>query len=85
MVISPCYDDGNEFESGLALVKKDGKFGYIDKNGNVAIDFKFDYGSDFNEDLAAVAIEDKFFYIDKNGENIFLINTLNLLIALLKD
>lgn len=53
--IAAQYDDAGLFIDGLAPVKKDGKWGFIDKNGNVAIDFQYDYAWRFNEGYAMVA------------------------------
>ena len=36
------YDNGYGFYEGYAPVKKDGKWGYIDKQNNVVVDFIFD-------------------------------------------
>ena len=39
------------FSEGLAWVKKDGNFGFIDKNGNTKIPLIYDYAeSGFQED-----------------------------------
>lgn len=46
-------------------VKKDGKFGYIKPNGEVAIEFKYDYASPFIE----ITAYDKKFYIALVCEN----------------
>lgn len=53
----------------VADVKLDGKWGIIDKSGNVVIPCKYDneYLS-FNEDLAAVELDGKWGFIDKSGK-----------------
>ena len=43
------------------------KWGYIDRNGQEAIPFKFDWASTFIEDRAVAAIGDKYGYLDKTG------------------
>lgn len=49
LVVEPIYDFGTSYyESGLAPVQKDGKCGFIDKQGNVVIDFKYKYANSFN-------------------------------------
>jgi hypothetical protein len=45
-----------------------GKWGYIDKTGEVVIQPQFDETSRFSEGLAAVAMLDKWGYIDKTGK-----------------
>ncbi|MDE6591130.1 MAG: WG repeat-containing protein, partial [Oscillospiraceae bacterium] len=55
--IAPQYEDAGLFntDDGLAPVKKDGKWGYIDKDGKAAIGFQYDYAWRFNEGRAVVA------------------------------
>jgi hypothetical protein len=36
------------FSEGLAKFMQDGKWGYVGKNGQVAITLKFDYATDFS-------------------------------------
>ena len=55
---------------GLARVKTggwSGKFGYIDKTGEVKIEAAFDEADDFREDRAIVVVHDKYGIIDKDG------------------
>lgn len=52
--IAPQYEDARQFSDGLAAVKKNGKWGYIDYDNNVVIDFQYDYAWDFNEGYAIV-------------------------------
>ena len=52
--IAPQYEDAREFSEGLAAVKKNGKWGYIDEENKVVIDFQYDYAWDFNEGKAVV-------------------------------
>jgi hypothetical protein len=49
-------------------VKKDNKWGYIDKTGRLIIPFQFDTADYFSEGLAAVGIGEKTGYIDKTGK-----------------
>lgn len=42
IIIKPQYQDYSPFKNGLACVLKDDKWGFIDKNNNTAIDFKYD-------------------------------------------
>ncbi|MEA3494653.1 MAG: WG repeat-containing protein [Bacteroidota bacterium] len=48
----------------------DGKYGFLDKNGEVVVPFKFDQVLPYHNGLAKVRIEDKFGYIDKNGKEV---------------
>ncbi len=53
-LIAPTYEDGLWFTEGLAAVKKDGKWGYIDMDGEVVIDFIYDDAGVFSEGYAVV-------------------------------
>lgn len=57
------------FQEGLARVVKNGKFGYIDKTGEVIIDFDYEDAGHFSQGLAYYAnSEGKYGYINKKGE-----------------
>lgn len=57
------------FQEGLARVVKNGKFGYIDKTGEVIIDFDYEDAGHFSQGLAYYANSDgKYGYINKKGE-----------------
>jgi len=58
--------DYNETEFRLHKIQN--KWGYIDKDNNVAIDFVFDDAFPFSENLACVMIAGKKGFIDRNGE-----------------
>jgi len=80
-IVSPQYDSVMRFSEDLLAVKKDGKWGYIDKIGDIIIDFNYHIAYPFSEGKALVAIEklEKFEWndaeigilywgiIDKNG------------------
>jgi hypothetical protein len=68
LVISYQYDHATSFSDGLALVKKDGKFGYIDQQGKLVIGFRFDYAAPFREGAATVKMDGQLRRIDKSGE-----------------
>ena len=53
---------------GLRPVKVEGKYGYIDKKGNIVINPQFDNAHYFRKGLAAVMIGDKWGFIDKTGK-----------------
>ena len=55
---------------GLARVEMNGKWGYIDREGNVVIPFKYDGAEDFSEGLAEVLLKNKYSFIDKKGKEI---------------
>ena len=55
-------------EVALFPVKKNGKWGYIDRSGKIIIPPQFDYAWFFSEGLAPVKIGRKWGYIDKSGK-----------------
>lgn len=58
------YDMIGDFsENGLALVKKNGKFGYINTDGKLVIDTLFTDATDFQFNHAYVATADRFGFI----------------------
>src|SRR6218665_2530042 len=54
-------------ETLLVPVKIDGKCGYIDKTGKMAIKPQFESAGNFQEGLASIELDDKWGYIDKSG------------------
>ena len=52
--IKPQYEEALLFSEGLAAVKKNGKWGYIDETGKVVIPFQYDQAYTFNEGKAVV-------------------------------
>ncbi len=63
------FSDTRKPTNGLFWVKKNNKWGCIDKTGKVRIDFLYDEASGFTkENRAAVAINGKFGHIDKSGK-----------------
>ena len=59
-----------QFFEGLAVIKVNNKYGYIDKTGKVVIEPKYDLASPFNEGYAWVTINNEPFLIDINGQPI---------------
>ncbi len=65
------YCEGlGDFSDGLARVKKNGKYGYIDTEGNIAIECEYEDACDFSEGLACVKKDGRYGYIDTNGNTI---------------
>lgn len=89
-LIAPQYEDAGNFSGGLAAVKVDGKWGYINESGETVIEPKYDWAGSFSEGVAVVAklepvqqcqayggeIEDAYvlYLIDKSGKEIKLMN-----------
>jgi len=58
----------SEFHEGLAKFEQDGKYGYVDKEGNIAVAARYDDAGDFSEQLAAVVLDGKSFFINGAGK-----------------
>jgi len=52
--IAPTYEDAQTFSEGLAAVKQNGKWGYIDQDGKTVIPFQYDLACAFSEGYAVV-------------------------------
>lgn len=64
------HDDLAKANYGGTYTQKDvigGKWGFVDKNGNIVINPTFDYVYNFSEGIAAVKIGDKYGFIDTIG------------------
>lgn len=53
-MIAPQYESAGQFSEGLAAVRKDGKWGFIDEDGKTVIPFQYDLAGGFHEGLAVV-------------------------------
>ncbi|MGB4774978.1 MAG: WG repeat-containing protein [Daejeonella sp.] len=62
------FNWANSFSEGLAAVLIDGKWGYINKQGQLIIEPQFTDASDFNNNIAIAGIENKRFCIDQSGK-----------------
>ena len=74
-IVKEIEVDGNfesvgNFSEGLACVKVDGKWGYIDKSGKQVIKCQYDWADNFSEGLASVEVDGKWGYIDKSGKQV---------------
>lgn len=67
-IIFDEYDDSTGFIKGLAGVKLNDKWGYIDKTGKFIVPLIYDDAKYFSEGLAGVKLNDKWGYIDKKGK-----------------
>ena len=64
------YSDISTFFEGLARVNLNGKRGFIDQRGNLAIAPEYEEGNIFKEGFAAVKLNGKWGFIDRNGKEI---------------
>lgn len=67
--IATDFEDVKPFEdSGYAAVKQNGKWGFIDTNGELVISCQFDDAKSFGGHLAAVKIDENWGYVSLLGE-----------------
>src|SRR5678810_1209007 len=62
------YDFVDECSCGLALVSKDGKRGFVTKEGKLVIPVIYDDALHFTEGMAAVKKDGKWGYLDSTGK-----------------
>lgn len=62
------YEDAKPFPSiGYAAVCRNGKWGYVDKEGQLIIDYQFEDARSFHNGYAAVCMDGKWGFIDISG------------------
>lgn len=66
-----AYERAYPFTEGVAVVHRDGKYGFIDINGEDASDFVYDDLSPYSEGLAYFAIGDEYGFMNKDGSVAF--------------
>ncbi|MCX6112928.1 MAG: WG repeat-containing protein [Proteobacteria bacterium] len=69
IVIPARYEQAEDFYCGLARVKENGKFGYIDKTGQYKIFPYFNEGTDFENGVAFVKLGTKTLCLDTLGKD----------------
>lgn len=57
-IIPPMYEDANAFFHGIASVKHNGKYGYINAQNRIVVDFIYDYAYSIGADGHAAVIID---------------------------
>lgn len=57
-----------EYKNGIARIKKDGKYGFIDVNNKIVIPLNFDDLRDFSNGLAAAKVGSRWGFIDSSGK-----------------
>jgi hypothetical protein len=72
--LDETMETAEPFSEGLAKVKINNKYGYINKDGNIAITAQYDYAGIFLEGLTEVDVKEgdsyKYGYIDKEGKTV---------------
>jgi len=64
------YEYQGSFNNGLAKVKKDHKWGFIDTTGNVVVNFKYNEVENFVDGLARVRLGQKWGLVDVTGREV---------------
>ena len=71
MVLHGPYEEAGPFCEGLAPIRVDGYYGYIDKFGEMAIEPQFAEADLFSEGMARVTDQEgKIAFIDRNGATV---------------
>lgn len=68
VVLEPAFEAAGPFSQGLAPVKKGGRYGYIDMNGQMKIQPQFEGAGLFSFGFAQVRRGEKYGYIDRTGQ-----------------
>lgn len=67
--ITPQFFDAGNFSDGMCFVmNKERKFGYINKDGNLVVNYQFDAGLSFSNGVAPIMTNGKWGTIDKSGK-----------------
>ena len=64
------YEYIEGYVEGLAWVRLNGKYGFIDKSGTEVIPCKYDWAFSFSEGLAQIRLNDKYGFINKSGTKV---------------
>ena len=67
--------DSAKLSNSLFIVKKNGKYGYINRDGKVVIDFQFDAARDFSEGMAGICVGPCKFFSDNPRDDFSLDQT----------
>lgn len=62
--------DARDFNEGLVAILNKDQWGYMDKEGNTVIPFKYESASDFSNALATVSKDYKYGAIDRSGKTV---------------
>jgi TonB family protein len=68
IVIPYQFEDADDFYEGLAAVKLEGKWGFIDKTGKMIISNQFELVRNFSDLVCPVRKNNKWYYINKKGK-----------------
>jgi len=66
--LTGCNNRVSDYCEGLAVYERDGKFGYVDSTGRVAVKAQYDLAKDFSNGMGYVSKNGKWGYIDRTGK-----------------
>lgn len=69
-IIKPQYDDADDFIDKYAAVKMNGKWGYIDRQGDIVINPKYDKCYSFSHGFAAIGENGKWGYLNEHFQTV---------------
>ncbi len=64
------FEDVGSFSEGLAPIKLNGKWGYVDTSGYIAVEPIYDAAEEFEDGLAEVGINKEDGFIDRSGKEV---------------
>ena len=65
-IIPPTFDEAEMYHEDYSLVKKDGKYGFVNHSGEMITKFEYTTAQHHNNKLILVQKADKFTFLDKN-------------------
>ncbi len=65
------YEEAESFSEGLALVRKNGLYGFIDRTGREAIAPAYDFAASFHNGLARADLRGRQYFVDPAGRRVF--------------
>lgn len=68
LILSPTYNQIEQFSEGLAAFRLGVSWGYLNQNGEIVIKPTFDYAEEFACGLAPVKVNEKWGFVDKWGK-----------------
>ncbi len=68
IILAPTYDAIADFSEGLAVVKEDSIYGFIDEKGTLVIEIKYEKSEGFSGGKALIQLNGQEYYINKTGE-----------------
>ena len=69
-ILDPIFENAKDFSEGLAAVRIDGLWGYIDISGEIVISPQFQNAGAFDQGLAIAGTVENLGVIDKSGTSI---------------